>query len=126
MSRPAAAPPEPKAMGVTAFARLVGVRRDVIRAAISNGRIGRGVGVDALGRSVIVDVDVAREEFEGNRDETKRPVQDTAMSGSFFADRRRLLRAQSRKIEIQNRERLSRLVSARVVAARYGTRAIIA
>ena len=110
-------------LSVSAFAKSVGVDEKAVRVGIRNGRLERSLGVDAAGRSVIVDAVLAEREWRDNSDTSK---QRGKLPGTIAEERRRLLQAQRRKVNLQIRERRGALVPLRAVELRFSTRVVTA
>lgn len=114
-------------MSVVAFARRVGVDEKTIRMAIRTGRLERSIGRNAKGTPYIADAVLAEQEWRENRDPSRERGAQSAdasssngASGITIADeRKRLIRAQARRAEIENDKRAGDLVPARQVELRW-------
>jgi len=110
-------------LSVNAFAARLGVDEKAVRKGIRNGRLERSVGQDAKGRSIIVDVALAEQEWQQNSDPSRVRGKDIATTAD---ERRRLIHAQRRKVNLHIRERLRDLIPRRAVEIRFSTRVVTA
>jgi len=120
---PDAAVIDPPPMSVNAFAGHVGVDEKAVRKGIRNGRLTQSIGRNTQGHPVILDVALAEQEWERNRDTTKVRGPDFA---TIADHRKRLVQAQTRKIQQAYREKARQLVPARAIEIRFSTRVVTA
>ena len=116
MAIPAETQPAP--MSVKLFAVRLGVDREAVRKAIANGRLTKSIGHNSRGWPEILDVALAEREWTENQDIAK--VRGPAMVG-IGDHRKRLIKAQTRKLNQAYRERAGKLVSAQEVEMRWST-----
>jgi phage terminase Nu1 subunit (DNA packaging protein) len=120
---PDAASKTPKTLSVNGYAARKGVDRGAVRKAILNGRLSQSISRDAEGRPKIADVALADREWEANRPASK------AQGPGFLTiaeEKRRLTRAQARKLEMANRKQAGVLVPGRAAEIRYATMVVTA
>jgi hypothetical protein len=110
-------------LSVNAFAAHLGVRPGVVRKGISTGRLERSLGQNAHGQTVITDLPLAEEEWRANRTGAKRKGPGML---TIAEERRRLTRAQARKVELANRREAGALIPARAAEIRYSTMVVTA
>ena len=113
----------PKTLSVNGFAARKGVDRGAVRKAIINGWLSQSISRDAEGRPKIADVALADKEWADNRPASKA---EPAGFLSIAQEKRRLVSAQARKVELLNRRTAGTLVPRRAVEIRYGTLVVTA
>lgn len=108
----------PEALSVNAFAARLGVDEAAVRKGIKNGRLERSLGRDAKGRAVIIDVALAEQEWRTSRDTSK--VRGKAPS-TISEERRLLLQAQRRKVDLDVRRRRGELFDSRIAVQAWAS-----
>jgi len=113
----------PVSLSVNAFATRMQVNEAAVRKGIKNGRLTRSIGRDVNGRVVIVDAALAEQEWTANR--AGAPLKGPDLL-TMAEEKKRLTRAQARKIEMANRKQSGTLIPARAAEIRYSTMVVTA
>jgi hypothetical protein len=113
-------------LGVTAFARRVGVDTAAVRKGIRNGRLEQSLGRDDKGRVVIADVALGVQEWRRNRDHAKDPRPATRDLLVIADIRRAIERERQRKLKLANDEREGLLIRADVAERQEAERISLA
>jgi hypothetical protein len=94
-------------LSIAAFARMVGCSPKAIKNGIARGRLARSVGLDALGRHVIVDQALARREWLENAAKTRTNGTATTLSEA----QRQVALERARSIRVQTEQRAGKLIA---------------
>ena len=129
-------------MSLLAFSQVIGVDVGAVNKAIRSGRLDHSLCRDSGGRAKIADLELAKQEWHQNRvrESPKSPpegpqtppgatIDRPAIPGqrhSLWDVRKRLLAAQARRVETENRKRARELVSAREVDLRWSALVVAA
>jgi phage terminase Nu1 subunit (DNA packaging protein) len=103
------------------LAQTLGVSDAAIRKAVRTGRLVQSIRTGAMGRITVTDVSLARREWHENSNSSQsasHPYLTTA------EERRRLLRVQRHKVQIQNARLLGRLIPAAEAETMYAQRVV--